>query len=282
MKASVFASPRFHRIKLRFFCLGAISGLIALIALECMTPAFYYIPSAALGAMMLMAVLTMVEMSITKSIWKLHKWDLLPFLAAFGTSFYKLEYGVMSGTGLAIIIMLSREARPKYFLEKDHVGKSVTLLLMENLTYPGVDAVNKTIYSEVNNFNGIETLILDMSTMVRVDYSILKNFEFLREELSKKGIALRFVNFSRESIKRKFLNADLIVSDSDKVLTTKIESTIQDKEMIGDTSKIKFLKAGLTEEEDIALENSVEKNNNAIEESSSYVENLDVLHFKDL
>ena len=259
-----------------------------MIALETMTPAFYYIPSAALGAMMLMAVLTMVEMSITRSIWKLHKWDLLPFLAAFGTSFYKLEYGVMSGTGIAIIIMLSREARPKYFLEKDDVGKSVTLLLMENLTYPGVDAVNKTIYSEVNNFNGIETLFLDMSTMVRVDFTILKNFEFLREELSKKGIALLFVNFSRESIKRKFLNAGLIVFDEvltnndASSLSTKIEPTPQNKELIGDTAKIKFLKAGLTEEEDIVLENIVEKNNNTIEESPLDVESLNVMHFKDI
>ncbi|XP_047139754.1 sodium-independent sulfate anion transporter isoform X1 [Hydra vulgaris] len=251
---------------------GVISGIIALIALEFMTPAFYYIPSAALGAMMLMAVLTMIEMSLIKKIWKIYKWDLLPFLAAFGTSFYKLEYGVLAGTGISILIMLSREARPKYYLEKDDSKKSLTILLMENLTYPGVDALNKTIYSEINKNFEIKTLYLDMSTMVRIDFTILKNFEFMKDELFKMGISLQFINFTRDSVKYKFYNAGLIpdnpiFKDQTNFLSMLLESKTDDAKNYqseGEISKIKYLKTGVNEEDDVEFVGNILENNNFV------------------
>ena len=200
-----------------FFCYlqGLISGAIALIALQLLTPAFYYIPSSALGAMMLMAVLPMIEIGMLKNIWKLRKWDLIPFLATFWVSFYKLEYGVLVGTGISLITMISRQLRPKYLLDKNYQNKSITLLMLENLTYPGLEAMNKIIYSEIKNFEGVERLFLDMSTMIRVDFTILKNFEHLQTELSKKEITLHFVNFSRESVRNIFSNAGLLIADKD-------------------------------------------------------------------
>ena len=192
---------------------GLISGAIALIALQLLTPAFYYIPSSALGAMMLMAVLPMIEMSMLKNIWKLRKWDLIPFLATFWISFYKLEYGVLVGTGISLITMISRQLRPKYLLDKNYQNKSITLLMLENLTYPGLEAMNKVIYSEIKNFEGVERLFLDMSTMIRVDFTILKNFEHLQSDLTKSGLTICFINFSRESIKKIFLNAGLISAE---------------------------------------------------------------------
>ncbi|XP_065672805.1 sodium-independent sulfate anion transporter isoform X2 [Hydra vulgaris] len=245
---------------------GVICGIVVLLSLEFMTPAFYYIPSAALGSMMLMAVLTMVEMSLTINIWKLYKWDLLPFLAAFCMSFYKLEYGVMAGTGIAILIMLSREARPKYFCEADETGKSLTLLLMENLTYPGVDAVNKTIYSEVNSCAGIKTLYLDMATMIRVDFTILKNFEFMKAELSKKEVSLQFINFSRDSIKKKFINAGLIQMEcslpGQEELNINVEPNHLSREEI---SKLKHMKTGINGDDDNEYVGCVVENNNNID-----------------
>ena len=251
-----------------------MSGIVVLIALEFMTPAFYYIPSAGLAAMILMAVLTMIEISIIKSIWKLHKWDLLPFLVTFCTSFYKLEYGVIAGTSIAILMMLSREARPKYLLKKDNLDKSVTLQLMENLTYPGVDAINKTIFSEVNSLSGIETLYLDMSAFVRIDFTLLKNFEFLRKELSKKKIALFFVNFSRDSVKKKLLNAGLVDGEIltnfiASTMVTKINPSPQNEEaIIEGTAKMTELKCELHKEENVNLSSSgfVEESNNAVKE----------------
>ncbi|XP_047134489.1 sodium-independent sulfate anion transporter [Hydra vulgaris] len=255
---------------------GVISGVVVLLSLEFMTPAFYYIPSAALGSMMLMAVITMVEMSLTINIWKLYKWGLLPFVAAFCMSFYKLEYGVMAGTGIAILIMLSREARPKYFCETDQSGKSLTLLLMENLTYPGVDAVNKTICSEVNSCAGIKTLYLDMSTMVRVDFTILKNFEFMKAELSKKEVSLEFINFSRDSIKKKFIDAGLIQIDGSlskqEELKINVETSNLSREEI---SKLKYMKTGINEDDDVDnVESAVEINDIDNEIFPSTVENI--------
>ncbi|XP_065645477.1 uncharacterized protein LOC136075955 [Hydra vulgaris] len=236
---------------------GAISGLIALIAFEFMTSALCNIPSAALGAMMVMAVVTMIEMSIAKHIWSLHEWDLLPFFAVFCTSFYKLEYGVIVGTGIAILVLLSREARPKYLLEKVEAEKYIKILLLENLTYPGVEAVNKTIYSEVNNCTWIKTVFLDMSVMVRVDFKILKNFEFLKSEFSKKNILLCFINFSCISVQRKFLKAGLINAGEDLTITKdSLAHTVMlianDKPFI-ETKTTKYLKTGLTEDDDLEL-----------------------------
>ncbi|XP_065642278.1 uncharacterized protein LOC136073914 [Hydra vulgaris] len=207
---------------------------------------------------------------------ELYKWDLLPFVAAFCMSFYKLEYGVMAGTGIAILIMLSREARPKYFCETDEWGKSLTLLLIENLTYPGIDAVNKTIYSEINSCAGIKTLYLDMSTMVRVDFTILKNFEFMKAELSKKEVILEFINFSRDSIKKKYINAGLIQMDgsmpNQDELKINVETSNLSREEI---SKLKYMKTGINEDDDVEyVESVVENNNNTDEIFPCAVENI--------
>ena len=163
-------------------------------------------------------MLKLTDMSITKNIWKLHKLDLIPYTVAFCLSFYRLEYAVLAGSGISIIILLSQESRPLHCLEKHDNGKFVTVKLIESLTYPGLYDINKLTYSLLENNSEIKVLYFDMGNVQQTDYSILKNFQSLQQELSLISVKLIFVKFSDNKVKFLFLNAGLSVENEEEYI----------------------------------------------------------------
>uniref|UniRef100_A0A4W3JZG1 Solute carrier family 26 member 11 n=1 Tax=Callorhinchus milii TaxID=7868 RepID=A0A4W3JZG1_CALMI len=62
---------------------GIITGTIVLLSLAFLTPLFYYVPKAALAAVIICAVLPVFDGGIIAKLWKVKKLDLLPFFASF-------------------------------------------------------------------------------------------------------------------------------------------------------------------------------------------------------
>ena len=54
----------------RGFC--ALSGALVLLALQFLTPMFYYIPDAALAAVIIMAVIDMINFSMVAHLWRIN------------------------------------------------------------------------------------------------------------------------------------------------------------------------------------------------------------------
>ncbi|XP_065655839.1 sodium-independent sulfate anion transporter isoform X3 [Hydra vulgaris] len=185
---------------------GAFSFIVVVIALELLTPAFYYVPKSSLSAMIIMAVIMMVETRALKSIWKLSKWDLLPFLTTFWLCFYNLEYGILAGTGVSILHIIAREAFPKYYINKDEQNGSITIMLKTNLTYPGSETLNRKIHSVVRQNPGTKILYLNMSNTSYIDFSVLKAFETLHKELSALSVKLIFVEVVSDFMKMQINN----------------------------------------------------------------------------
>ncbi|XP_012556048.2 sodium-independent sulfate anion transporter isoform X3 [Hydra vulgaris] len=188
---------------------GAFSFIVVIIALELLTPALSYIPKSALAAMIIMAVITMVETRVLKSIWKLSKWDLFPFFTTFWLCFYNLEYGILAGTGISLIYVIAREAFPKYCVNKDEQNNSITILLKTNLSYPGSETLNRKIHSIVRKNDGIKNICLNLSNTSYLDFSVLKAFETLQNELSELSIKLCFIGVTKESLRKQLEFAGL-------------------------------------------------------------------------
>ena len=73
---------------------------------------FYYIPQAALGSIIITAVVPMVDYEAVIDMWRVNKLDLLPFAVSFfGSLFLGIEYGVLSAVGLNILYLLFLTAR---------------------------------------------------------------------------------------------------------------------------------------------------------------------------
>lgn len=73
-----------------------------------------YIPKATLAAVIICAVIFMVEYEVVKPIWKAQRLDQLPLWGTFFTClFWKLEFGILVGVGINLLILLYGIARPK-------------------------------------------------------------------------------------------------------------------------------------------------------------------------
>lgn len=73
-----------------------------------------YIPKSTLSAVIICAVIFMVEYETVKPIWKAQHLDQLPLWVTFFVClFWKLEFGILVGVGISLLILLYSMAQPK-------------------------------------------------------------------------------------------------------------------------------------------------------------------------
>jgi SulP family sulfate permease len=102
---------------------GAVSGLSSVFAwlfvlatLLLLTPLLYHLPQAVLAAIIMMAVVNLVNFRAIAHAWKAHPHDGAAALATFAATLGfapHLDIGVLAGAGLAIVLYLYRTMRPR-------------------------------------------------------------------------------------------------------------------------------------------------------------------------
>jgi sodium-independent sulfate anion transporter 11 len=113
--------------------------VIVLLALTFLTPYFSYIPKPTLAAVIICAVIFMVEVPLTKMIWEINKIDLVPFFVTLICCLMLgIEIGILIGVCVDIIFVLYRTARPKILIDKVEVTQELfddtivsTMLILE-------------------------------------------------------------------------------------------------------------------------------------------------------
>uniref|UniRef100_A0A336MXD7 CSON007755 protein n=1 Tax=Culicoides sonorensis TaxID=179676 RepID=A0A336MXD7_CULSO len=100
--------------------LGSLySGILVIIALLYLTPYFQYIPDAALAAVIMAAVIFMVEYAVVKPLWRSKRSDLIPGLATFLCCLlFGIPAGTFIGVAVNILFVLFHAARPKIQVDK--------------------------------------------------------------------------------------------------------------------------------------------------------------------
>ncbi|KAI9287489.1 sulfate transporter family-domain-containing protein [Umbelopsis sp. AD052] len=95
---------------------GLFVAVIVVLALYALTPAFYYIPTAALAAVIIHAVSDLIAgPSVWKRLWSIHPWEFMIFLTAMViTLFTSVDLGIYVPVALSLVIQLYRTARPAY------------------------------------------------------------------------------------------------------------------------------------------------------------------------
>ena len=95
---------------------SVFTGLVVLITLLFLTPLLYYLPSAVLAAVIMMAVIGLINFKAVKHAWNANKHDgaasVVTFVATLGFAPH-LDKGIMVGAGLAIGLYLYRTMRPR-------------------------------------------------------------------------------------------------------------------------------------------------------------------------
>jgi sulfate permease, SulP family len=95
---------------------NVFAGIIVLITLLFLTPLLYHLPQAVLAAVIMMAVVGLVNFRAIKHAWHAHKHDgvaaVVTFVATLAFAPH-LDKGIMIGAGLAIVLYLYRTMQPR-------------------------------------------------------------------------------------------------------------------------------------------------------------------------
>ena len=163
---------------------GLISAGLIILTLLFLTPLFFYLPKAVLASIIIVAVLGLINIRMVKYLWLTDKADLGMLIATFlGTLFLGMQWGVLVGVGLSLLILLIKTARPHYAV----LGK----------------IPNEPHYKNVQRFPELETS--DDILILRFDAGLyFANISYfktvIKKEIIKKG----------DKLKAFFLNADSI------------------------------------------------------------------------
>ncbi|MDP3483018.1 MAG: solute carrier family 23 protein, partial [Sulfuricella sp.] len=95
---------------------SVFAGVIVLVTLLFLTPLLYHLPQAVLAAVIMMAVIGLVNFKAIKHAWHTHKHDGIASVVTFVATLAfapHLDNGIMIGAGLAIILYLYRTMSPR-------------------------------------------------------------------------------------------------------------------------------------------------------------------------
>jgi SulP family sulfate permease len=163
-----------------------VSVAMVVITLLFLTPLFYHLPKTVLAAIIIVAVFGLVNFKEAAFLWKANNLDFWLMMATFlATLLLGIEYGIMVGVSLSLIILIFRTSRP-YVTE---LGK----------------VPNSNFYRNKNRF---EEVIIENDILVfRFDAQLFyANSSYFRDNLDsmaeKKGKALKLIVLDAESINR--------------------------------------------------------------------------------
>ncbi|CAG7728716.1 unnamed protein product [Allacma fusca] len=174
---------------------GFFVGILILLTLAFLTPTFQYIPKASLAAVIVCAVIFMVEFDAIRVIWKASKIDFLCFLVTFLSSlFLGMEYGIAAGVGVSALIILLKSMRPSMAIHllTDRATKVKYILLKpdQGFYFPSVDYVRDSVNKYARRYLNYPVIVVQCDKWTHWDYTAVNTMIGLSKALEKNGRTL--------------------------------------------------------------------------------------------
>ncbi|XP_073997472.1 sodium-independent sulfate anion transporter-like isoform X2 [Rhodnius prolixus] len=176
---------------------GVYTGVIVLLSLQFFTPYFYYIPKASLAAVIIAAVVFMVEFHVVKPIWRTNKIDLIPAAATFiSCLLLRLELGIVIGISTNLLFLLYASARPSVQVEKHTTDWGCEYLVItpdRSLVFPSVEYVRNMI-SKAGVKQGASSIpvVIDSRHVQGADFTAAKGVKSLIDDFVNRNQPLLF------------------------------------------------------------------------------------------
>ncbi|KAG6454520.1 sodium-independent sulfate anion transporter-like [Manduca sexta] len=138
---------------------GFYTGVIVLLTLALLTPYFYFIPRAALAAVIVCAVLHMVDTDILKKLWHTNRLDLIPLLGTFACCLaLSIEVGLICGVGIDMLLLLYYNSRPPLdikYVDDGILPPHYAINLVGSFNFAGAERVRSKVADLKNPNNKV-------------------------------------------------------------------------------------------------------------------------------
>ncbi|VVA92152.1 unnamed protein product [Arabis nemorensis] len=257
MTSCYVATGSFSRSAVNFMagCQTAVSNIImsivVLLTLLFLTPLFKYTPNAILAAIIINAVIPLIDVNATVLIFKIDKLDFVACMGAFfGVIFASVEIGLLIAVGISFAKILLQVTRPRTAI----LGKIPRTSVYRNIhqypeatRIPGVLTirVDSAIYFSNSNYvreriqrwladeeekvkavslPRIQFLIIEMSPVTDIDTSGIHALEDLYKSLQKRDIQLVLANPGPAVIDKLHVSHFADMLGHDKIFLTVAEA----------------------------------------------------------
>jgi SulP family sulfate permease len=208
---------------------GAFTAIGLGIAAVALTPLVYYLPNATLAATIIVAVLSLVDLSILKKTWGYSRAD---FTAVAVTILLTLtlgvEIGVAAGVSISVLLHLYKTSRPhvaevglmaggQHFrnIHRHEVSTDPTLMTLrvdESLYFVNARFLEDLVQRRVTDGCAIRNVVVMCSAVNDVDYSALESLEAINNRLKDMGLGFHLSEVKgpvMDRLKRSHFLADL-------------------------------------------------------------------------
>ncbi|XP_049869479.1 sodium-independent sulfate anion transporter-like [Pectinophora gossypiella] len=176
---------------------GLYTGALVLLSLQYFTPYFYYIPKASLAAVIIAAVVFMMELHVFKPIWRTKKLDIIPAVVTFGACLVtRLELGIVTGIAVNLMFLLYASARPTVRVTHALSGDGVEHLVAvvdRSLAFPSAEFVRRALRKAAARAHNLP-LVIDATHVQAADFTAAKGIKSLIEDFHARGQPIIFFN----------------------------------------------------------------------------------------
>ncbi|XP_043810181.1 sulfate transporter 1.3 isoform X2 [Manihot esculenta] len=262
MTSCYVATGSFSRSAVNYMagCQTAVSNIvmsfIVFLTLQFITPLFKYTPNAILAAIIISAVLGLIDFEAAILIWKIDKFDFIACMGAFfGVVFSSVEIGLLIAVSISFAKILLQVTRPRTAI----LGKLPGTTVYRNIQqYPGatkvqgvlIVRVDSAIYFSNSNYikerilrwlmdeeeqlkssfqPKIQFLIVEMSPVTDIDTSGIHALEELHKSLHKRDVQVKNNFCTSVTISLFFLFLKLFSNLSQEIITCRIIKIEQKK-----------------------------------------------------
>ena len=207
-----------------------ISALIVAIILTFFTDWFYYLPKSVLGAIIIVAVIKLINYKYAIRLYKIRKDEFLVLLFTFiATLFIGITEGILFGIIFSFLLLIYRTSKPHYaFLGRigstnyfknikrfpDEVVLRDDLIILRfdaQLFFGNIHFFKKLVFDALNkNPRKVKGFIINARSMNYIDSTAIERLIDIIEKIQEKGIRVMLVGATgptRDSvIKSKLIN----------------------------------------------------------------------------
>ncbi|KAI5407932.1 Sulfate transporter 1.2, variant 4 [Lathyrus oleraceus] len=256
MTSCYVATGSFSRSAVNYMagCQTAVSNIVmsvvVFLTLQFLTPLFKYTPNAILAAIIISAVISLVDYQAAILIWKIDKFDFIACMGAFfGVVFISVEIGLLIAVSISFAKILLQVTRPRTAI----LGKIPRTTVYRNIEQypeaskiPGVMIVrvDSAIYFSNSNYvkerilrwltdeeavkgdyhTRIQFLIVEMSPVTDIDTSGIQAFEELHRSLEKRSVQLVLANPGSAVTDKLYTSNFANIIGQDKIFLTVAEA----------------------------------------------------------
>ncbi|MCB0718722.1 MAG: solute carrier family 26 protein [Bacteroidetes bacterium] len=204
-----------------------IAATVVALALLFLTPLFFFIPKAVLGAIIILAVWSLFDFHEVAYLWKVDRKDFaLMAITFFSTALLGIETGILVGIVSSLAVVLHSSSRPHTAVmgrlpgtdtwrNVDRYPDAITepgvvvLRLDASLYFANAGYFKSTVSRVVRENPGIKVLVLDLYPVNRIDSSALHALQEQVGMLREEGVSVLFAG-AKGPIRDRILRAGIV------------------------------------------------------------------------